>query len=48
MPAGRFRVRSMITGQEVGVFGNSDWAHGVTIKFPDSSPVEVVEVSSVS
>jgi len=47
MPTGNYRLRSVITGKDLGVFGNSDWTRGVAIAFPESSPVEVIEVSAV-
>jgi alpha-galactosidase len=47
IPAGRYRARSIITGKELGVFADSDWARGVAIVFPDSQPVELLEVSSL-
>ncbi len=46
MPAGKFRVRSVIGGQDLGVFEKADWARGIAIKFGDASPVEVLEVRS--
>jgi len=48
MPAGKYRLRSIITGKDLGVFGNSDWVHGIPIKFSDSEPVDVLEVTSVN
>lgn len=46
MPAGQFRVRSIITNDDLGAFASSDWKRGVTIKFPPRSPVEVLELRS--
>jgi alpha-galactosidase len=48
MPEGKFKVRSVITGKELGVFAHSGWALGVPLKFPDGIPVEVLEVTSLS
>ena len=48
IPPGRYTVRSVITGKDAGVFGQSDWARGVRIAFPGASTVEVLEVSAVS
>ena len=45
LPAGRYRVRSVISGKELGVKGNAEWARGVGVKF--AGPVEVVEVTAV-
>jgi hypothetical protein len=38
-------VRSVISGKELGVKGNAEWARGVGVKF--AGPVEVVEVTAV-
>jgi alpha-galactosidase len=48
MPAGKYRLRSIITGKDLGVFGNPDWVRGIPIKFPDSEPVDVLEVTPVN
>ncbi len=47
IPAGKYRVRSIMTGKEVGVFDSSDWARGVSIPFSDADTVEVIEVTAV-
>jgi alpha-galactosidase len=47
MPSGRFRVRSVISGREIGVFADSDWVRGVTFRFPDAAAVEVLEVAAL-
>jgi hypothetical protein len=39
-------VRSVITGKDVGVFGQSDWSRGVRLAFPGTSTVEILEVSA--
>ena len=48
MPAGKFKVRSVITGKDLGVFDKSDWVRGVGIRFTDGEPVEVLEVIAVA
>lgn len=45
IPAGRYKLRSVISGKELGVYANADWARGVAIEFPGS--VEVLEVTSM-
>jgi alpha-galactosidase len=45
LPDARNKVRSVMTGRELGSFSKSDWHHGVSIRFPDNAPVEVLEVS---
>jgi len=47
MPAGRFEVRSVLTGKDLGVFAHADWVRGVPVRFPDATPVDVLEVSAV-
>jgi alpha-galactosidase len=47
MPAGKYRLVSVISGKVLGVFEKSDLARGVGIGFTDGEPVEVLEVSSV-
>jgi alpha-galactosidase len=46
MPSGRFRLRSVINGRELGVFADADWVRGVAVPLPDGVPVEVLEVTS--
>jgi hypothetical protein len=36
-----------VTNRESGVFTKDDWIRGVQIRFPDSQPVEILEVSSI-
>jgi len=48
MPAGRYRLRSIITGKDLGAFERSDWIRGIRIAFSDSEPVDVLEVTSVN
>jgi alpha-galactosidase len=47
MPEGRFRVHSVLSGSDVGVFTKADWTRGVSITFSSSERVEVLEVISV-
>jgi len=44
MPAGNFKVRSIFTGTELGVFSQADWGRGVPIVF-GALKAEVLEVS---
>ena len=46
MPEGQFKVRSIMTNKDLGVFRSSDWKRGVPIKFPPSISVEVLELQS--
>jgi alpha-galactosidase len=45
MPDGRYKLRSVMTGRELGSFSKSDWHRGVSIRFPDNASVEVLEVT---
>lgn len=47
LPVGKYKVRSVLTGNDIGMFTNADFARGVSIKFADGKPVEVLEISSV-
>jgi len=47
IPAGKYRVRSVLSGKELGVFADSDWSRGVAVKFSDAVPLEILEVSSI-
>jgi alpha-galactosidase len=48
LPAANYKLRSVITGKDLGVFRNSDWIHGIEIKFADKEPVEILEVATVT
>jgi alpha-galactosidase len=47
IPAGKYRLHSVFTGKEIGVFDRSAWARGVSIPFFDKDTVEVLEVTAV-
>jgi len=47
LPAGTYKLRSVITGKDMGAFAKSDWVRGVPVKFTGAERVEVIEVSSV-
>ena len=42
MAPGKFALRSEMSGKNIGVFSNDDFARGITI--PLTGPVEVLEV----
>lgn len=48
MPAGKYKLHSVFTGKDLGVFGNSDWISGVRVGFSDSESVDVLEVDPVN
>jgi hypothetical protein len=47
IPAGKYRLHSVFTGKEIGVFDRSAWARGVSIPFFNKDTVEVLEVTAV-
>jgi alpha-galactosidase len=47
MPPGQLSVRSVMTGENLGIFGPKDWARGVPIELSDAKSVEVLEVAPV-
>ncbi len=44
LPAGRYRLRSALSGRELGTFAPADWARGVPVAFADDAGVEVLEL----
>jgi alpha-galactosidase len=47
LPAGKYKLHSIVTGQELGVFDNSNWTRGIPVKFPAAAGVEILEVTAV-
>lgn len=47
VPEGTFRVHSVITGKDLGVFAKADWAHGMRYRFPSGVTADVLELSAV-
>ena len=47
IPSGKYRLHSIMTGKEIGVFDSSAWARGVSIHFANAATVEVLEVTAV-
>ena len=45
MPVGMYKLHSVISGKDLGVFRKADWERGVPIRFPDASLVEIIEVT---
>jgi alpha-galactosidase len=48
MPPGKSSLRSVMTGENLGVFEESDWVRGVPIGLSDAKLVEILEVAPVS
>ena len=44
MPPGTFRLRSIMSNREMGLFSQSDWQRGVNIPFADAYAAEVFEL----
>jgi alpha-galactosidase len=42
IPEGKYRVHSVITGKDVGLYDRSAWTQGIAFSFP--GPVEVLEL----
>jgi alpha-galactosidase len=47
MPAGRYKIRSVITDKDLGIFEKSDWVRGISISFANAQSVEVLEVTAL-
>ena len=47
LPEGKYKLHSIISGTNLGLFGKSDWTIGVPIPFLDRKSTEVFEVTSV-
>jgi alpha-galactosidase len=45
LATGKYKVRSVMSGKELGVFDRADWVRGVPVKFAGSDPVEILEVT---
>jgi hypothetical protein len=46
MPEGQFKLHSVISGTDLGVFAKADWVRGVAVQFSNSEPVEILEVTA--
>lgn len=46
LPDAHYKLRSIITGHDIGTFNKSAWQQGVRIPFLSDTPVEILEVSS--
>lgn len=44
IPEGRYKLHSVITCNDLGTFTQSDWQHGIRIRFPNTVPVEIIEI----
>ncbi len=48
LPRGNFKLRSIISGTDIGAFTSADWTRGIPIPFTGPHRVEVLEVTSSS
>ena len=48
LPEVRYTLRSILSGKEIGAFTRSDWQRGVRITFAETSPAEVIEITSAA
>ncbi len=46
IPEGRFKLRSVISGRELGVFSRWDFVHGIPLKFSGANTVDILEVTA--
>jgi alpha-galactosidase len=47
MPAGKFKLHSVVTSKDLGTFTKDEWSRGVPVGFSGSETVEILEVSAV-
>jgi alpha-galactosidase len=47
LPDGSYKLRSIITGKDVGVVTKADLDRGILIRFPYEVPIEVLEVNAI-
>jgi alpha-galactosidase len=48
MPAGRYRVHSVVSNKDLGTFSREDWTRGVPVAFAAAQSVEILEVQPVN
>jgi alpha-galactosidase len=48
IPSGKYRVRSVLDGKEIGVFTQNDWTRGVALQFASTTRAEVFELTRVA
>ena len=48
LPPGKYKLKSVVTGKNLGDFTNSDWTRGIEIKFADKELAEILEATAVS
>ena len=46
MPEGKFKVRSVVSDRDLGVFTKADFARGIEVEFSGTDRVEILEVSA--
>jgi alpha-galactosidase len=47
IPAGRYRLSSIITGKNLGLVEKPDWVRGIPVTFADAQTVDVLEVTAI-
>ncbi len=48
IPKGRYTLRAVFAGKELGVFEQAEWARGVPVPFADGGAVQVLEIRIVN
>jgi alpha-galactosidase len=46
LPEGRYKLRSVITGSDLGTVAKSDWMRGVPLRFTQDQRAEVIEITA--
>ncbi|HEY1581063.1 MAG TPA: alpha-galactosidase [Terracidiphilus sp.] len=46
LPDAHYKLRSVITGNDLGAHTQSDWRTGIRISFPEHTPVEIIEITT--
>lgn len=48
LPAGRYKLRSVLSGRNLGEFAQADWRRGVPVAFPANGTVQLLELQPLN
>lgn len=48
IPQGKYKLRSVLSGKDLGVFEHADWARGVQVAVATSASLKVLQVVPMS
>ena len=48
IPAGKYRLRAVFTGNEIGTFSQSEFVRGIPVRLSDGATVDVIEIAPAS